>query len=350
MKIALFGGAFNPVHAGHVEIARAAADHFQLDRVLFIPSGAPPHKSSDEQADYKSRYQMVEAVCSADPRFEPSRLEDPHTLQGRPSYSYDTLQRVRQTLAPDDQLFFLLGADAFRDLTIWYRLDDVVRLVEFLVVSRPGESVDPLPHPDVEYRLLEDVRNPTSSTEIRRRAAEARPLQPDVPAAVEEIIRSRNLYAKPLAIRPVHSDDHEPVIQMVTEAFTPITFFPAMEEQFGPPNNVDWRSRWRLRLQKALVEQLCFVHAPDGPIQAFTASKIDPITKIALLDLLAVAPGLQGKNLGRKMLRRTLQELRLNGAESCELECLTTNENANHLYQSEGFTELARLIRWYKPL
>lgn len=350
MRIALFGGAFNPVHQGHVEIARAAADRFRLDRVLFVPSGAPPHKSPDEQADYESRYQMVEAVCAVDPRFEPSRLEDPQNLQGRPSYSYDTLQRVRQTLAPDDELFFLLGADAFRDLTIWYRLDDVVRLVEFLVVSRPGESVDPLPHAEVKYRLLENVQNPTSSTEIRRRAAEGRPLQPDVPAAVEQIIRSRNLYAMPLQIRPVGPDDHDEIIQMVTAAFTPITFFPAMEQQFGAPNNVDWKTRWRLRLEKALAEQICLVYAPSGPIEAFTSSKIDPATRIALLDLLAVAPDLQGKDLGRQMLRRTLQVLKTKGAESCELECLTTNENANRLYQSEGFTELARLIRWYKPL
>lgn|GEM_PF-127793 len=350
MRIALFGGAFNPVHQGHVEIARAAADRFQLDRVLFVLSGAPPHKSAEEQADYESRYAMLEAVCTVDQRFEPSRLEDPQTLDGRPSYTYDTLLRVRETLAPDDQLYFLLGADAFRDLTIWYRLDDVVALVEFLVVSRPGESIEPLPHPNVQFQLLGGVENPLSSTEIRRRASQGLPLQPDVPAEVERIIRSRGLYAKPLAIRPVEPADQEAIVEMVTAAFEPITFFPEMEKRFGAPNDVDWKSRWRLRIEKALADQLSWVHAPDGSIEAFSSARIDPTTKIALLDLLAVAPVAQGRSLGRRMLRRTLAELKSAGAESCELECLTTNENANRLYESEGFVDLARLIRWYKPL
>lgn len=197
MRVALFGGTFDPIHGGHLEIARAAADSYRLDRILFIPAGDPPHKQGRQQAPYEDRYQMAKLACAEDPRFEASRLEDPARLGGRRSYSYDTIRRVRKTLKPEDELFFLLGEDAFADLEIWYRLEDVLPLIEFLVVSRPnggGERVPKLP--GLRAQWVKGIEHPASSTEIRRRCAAGEPLDGLVPDGVARYIAEHALYAK----------------------------------------------------------------------------------------------------------------------------------------------------------
>jgi len=197
VRIALFGGTFDPIHDGHLEIARAAADAYRLDRVLFIPAGDPPHKQGQQQAPYEDRYQMAKLACASDPRFEASRLEDPAQLEGRRSYSYDTIRRVRQTLEPGDKLFFLLGEDAFADLKIWYRLEDVVPLIEFLVVSRPeggGERAPKLP--GLRAHWVRGIEHPASSTEIRRRCSAGQSLEGLVPETVAQYIAEHGLYAK----------------------------------------------------------------------------------------------------------------------------------------------------------
>ena len=195
MRIALFGGTFDPVHGGHLEIARAAADEYRLDRVLFIPSGNPPHKTNQLKASYEDRYEMTRLACAEDPRFEASRLEDPERLGARRSYSYDTIQRVLETLQPRDELFFVLGEDAFADLGIWYRLEDVVALVEFLVVSRPNGGGERAPKlPGLRAHWVRGIEHPASSTEIRRRCAEGESLEGLLPAAVARYIHDHGLY------------------------------------------------------------------------------------------------------------------------------------------------------------
>ncbi len=194
MRIALFGGTFDPVHSGHMEIARAAADRCRLDRILFVPSGRPPHKDAGKQAPYQDRLRMVEIACAADPRFEASRLEDPDALGAGKTYSVDTIERVLQTLEASDQLFFLMGEDAFRELDIWHRLDDVVRLVEFIVVTRPGEGETPSPIAGVRAHWVRGVRNSLSATEIRGRLADGEELGQVLPAGVGAYIREHGLY------------------------------------------------------------------------------------------------------------------------------------------------------------
>ena len=195
MKIALFGGTFDPIHCGHLEVARAAAGAYALDRVLFIPAGNPPHKRDEEQAPYEDRFQMTKLACAEDPRFEASRLEDPARLGGRKSYSYDTIRRVREDLGPEDRLYFLLGEDAFADLNIWYRLEDVVPLVEFLVVSRPDGGGERAPKlPGLRVHWVRGIEHPASSTEIRRRIAEGESLEGQTPPAVAAYIASHSLY------------------------------------------------------------------------------------------------------------------------------------------------------------
>lgn len=186
MRIAIFGGTFDPVHSAHVTVAREAAEQFCLDRVLFIPAAVPPHKNSTS-TPYEQRYRMVELACAGDPRLVPSRLE----AGLEKSYSILTIERVKQTLAPGDALYFLIGADAFAEIDTWHRSRDVLASVRFLVVTRPGHSYH---CPDgAAVDKLETLALPVSSSDIRLKLAAG--LAPEeLPAAVVEYIRAHGLY------------------------------------------------------------------------------------------------------------------------------------------------------------
>jgi len=189
-RIAIFGGAFDPIHNAHLAVARAAADRFHLDRVLFVPAYCPPHKGITH-ASYEDRVRMVEIACAeAAPqgvRFEASRLEEGTER----SYSIDTINRLRATLDPADELFFLIGADAFADLRTWHRWRDVAQSVRFIVASRPGYMYDAPAEARVDR--LEEKESATSSSSIRQ-AIQAGKVELDAPPGVLEYIRSHYLY------------------------------------------------------------------------------------------------------------------------------------------------------------
>jgi nicotinate-nucleotide adenylyltransferase len=183
MRRAIFGGTFDPIHRAHLVVAREAADAFSLDQVLFIPAANPPHK--DAGTPYENRYKMVELACQEDPRFSPSRLEE----ELRKSYSIYTIELVK---GMGGDVFFVIGADAFAEIQTWFRWQDVVREVEFIVVTRPGHQY--LSPPGARVHRLETVALPVSSSEIR--AALARGETPaELPNAVAEYIRVNGLYA-----------------------------------------------------------------------------------------------------------------------------------------------------------
>src|SRR6266513_2675858 len=100
MRLAIFGGTFDPIHNAHLTIARRAAEELHLNRILFVPAAHPPHKAGVTHAPYEDRVRMVELACRGEPRFEVSRLEE-GTVR---SYSIDTIEKVRSTMAPDDEL------------------------------------------------------------------------------------------------------------------------------------------------------------------------------------------------------------------------------------------------------
>jgi nicotinate-nucleotide adenylyltransferase len=183
MKIAIFGGTFNPIHSAHLAMARIAADRLALDQVWFVPAGRPPHKEA--ATPYEDRYRMVEIACSADPRFVPSRLED----GAEKSFSIHTIERVKaMNHVP---LFLIIGSDAFAEIETWYRWRDVIAAVEFIVVARPGHGIAS-PTGAVVHRL-DDVALNVSSSEIRRLLARGE-IPPEVPPAVADYIRERHLY------------------------------------------------------------------------------------------------------------------------------------------------------------
>lgn len=187
MRLAVFGGTFDPIHTAHTRVAREVADRFRLDKVLFVPAAHPPHKLNGQTTPFEHRYRMVELACAEDPRFEPSRLEEGQEK----SYTVHTLEKLKAALAPGDEMYFLIGADAFAEIESWHRSRDVLRMVDFIVVSRPGYELR-VPEGARVHRL-ETLALPLSSSEIRRQleaTGSAEGLHPQVLA----YIRRHGLY------------------------------------------------------------------------------------------------------------------------------------------------------------
>jgi nicotinate-nucleotide adenylyltransferase len=189
LRIALFGGTFDPVHNAHLAVAREAAHVFSLDRVLLIPAAHPPHKPNNHVTDYEDRWRMVELACEGNPVLEASRLED-HPGN---SYSIDTIERAKAMLEPGGQLYFLIGADAFHEIETWHRWRDVIAAVEFIVVTRPGHEYQA--PPGARVNRLDTVTLSISSSEIRQRLVDGM-LPAEVPQAVWIYIQERGLYRK----------------------------------------------------------------------------------------------------------------------------------------------------------
>lgn len=189
-RTALFGGTFDPIHNAHLEIARAAVSRFGLRKVLFVPAANPPHKTDNELAPYEDRVRMAELACACEPAFEVSRIEEPSGRDPHQrSYSVHTIEKL--LAAGTGDLSFLIGADAFAEITTWYRWQDVVRLVEFIVVDRPG-AVYKIPS-GATVHALSGLQIPVSSSAIRQLLAGSDESVP-VPAAVLRYIRAHGLY------------------------------------------------------------------------------------------------------------------------------------------------------------
>lgn len=154
----------------------------------------------------------------------------------------------------------------------------------------------------------------------------------------------------PLHIRPALASDYNAIETMVIESFEPITWQRRLDEAIGPLNGVDWRERWRHRLSNIFKTQVVLVGEQDGDLAAISTATIDAQAALAFLDVLAVALEFQGRGLGREMLRGAIKHYRSLGCKYVNLDCLTGNDAGNRLYQSEGFQEVARHIRWFKQI
>jgi nicotinate-nucleotide adenylyltransferase len=186
-RICLFGGTFDPIHIAHLRIANEALKNFSLSRVLFVPAANPPHKPGDVVSPFEDRFRMVEIAVAPYPSFVASRIE----ATAGPNYTIDTVERFRKDLVPEDKLFFLIGADAFREIRSWQRWEDLIHLIQFIVVSRPGEDFIE-PQGALVHRL-EGLDLQISSSEIRQRMA-AGESAAEVPVEVREYIVQRRLY------------------------------------------------------------------------------------------------------------------------------------------------------------
>src|SRR3954454_8057800 len=141
MNVGLLGGTFDPIHRGHLAVARAAQQRFDLGRILFVPAGAPPHKQKQPLTPYAHRYAMVALATGGEKGFIPSDIESFEQLDGKPSYSIDTVRRLKSQLKRSDHLYFIIGIDAFKDIATWRQPEALLKETDFIVVSRPGYSL-----------------------------------------------------------------------------------------------------------------------------------------------------------------------------------------------------------------
>jgi nicotinate-nucleotide adenylyltransferase len=198
MRIALFGGTFDPIHRGHLAIAAAAAEGFALDTILFAPTGHQPLKPNAADAGYDDRMAMTALACAADPRFAVSSVDAPHN-DGSPNYTVDTLATLK-SLYPTASLFALVGADSFLDLRRWRNPERLLSLAEWIVVSRPGFSLDNLsplalsPAESARVHLLLSVHEEVSSTLLRQRLHTGDPCADLLPQPVADYIQQHRLY------------------------------------------------------------------------------------------------------------------------------------------------------------
>ncbi len=189
-QTALFGGTFDPIHDAHLAMARAARDKFALRRILFVPAASPPHKIGTTMASWEDRVRMAELACADEPGFEVSRIEQ----NAVPSYSIITIERL--LAAGVGPLAFLIGADAFAEIRTWHRWSDVVSLVDFIVVTRPGCDYETPPGASIFE--LGGLDLPVSSSEVREQIARG-DTNMALPTPVIRYIRERGLYQSQLS-------------------------------------------------------------------------------------------------------------------------------------------------------
>lgn len=202
MRVCLFGGSFDPPHAGHVAIARAAADRFELGRVLFAPVGRQPLKAKPAHASFADRLAMVELACAADTRFRASLLDEPRP-DGEPNYTSATLERLHAELGADADVFALAGADSFLTLGHWREPHRLLALAQWIVVTRPGSAwPEPLAPEGMQLSAaeqrrvhrLDSVHLDLAATALRLRLAQLAPCSGLLPAGVERYIVAHGLY------------------------------------------------------------------------------------------------------------------------------------------------------------
>jgi nicotinate-nucleotide adenylyltransferase len=218
-SVALFGGSFDPIHSGHMSVARAAMRKFALDRIYFIPSGVPPHKQRRKLAAFPHRMAMVALACADHEEFVPSLAEAGEDLGGHQiSYSVDTVRHFRHHLHAHEHLYFIMGADQFLGIATWKEYETLLGSCDFIVANRPGFDISMLRlviPPDLLGRHkataapedpdaialrrttvhpLTTVSSHVSATEIRRRLRTGEPISGLVPPRVEEYIQKQALY------------------------------------------------------------------------------------------------------------------------------------------------------------
>ena len=196
MRIGLFGGTFDPVHLGHLILAEQCREALRLDQVRFVVAGSPPHKPGD-RTDVKHRLEMVRLAIAGHSAFVLSEVE---TNRPGPHYSVETLQAIRQE-QPDDDLFFLIGADSLADLPNWREPATIARLATIVVVNRPGLDLpapQALPDFGPETHALLSVAIPPigiASSDLRARLKQGSSVRYMVPRGVEAYLTEHALYS-----------------------------------------------------------------------------------------------------------------------------------------------------------
>ncbi len=219
-RIGIFGGTFNPIHLGHVQVVREVKADFDLDKILIIPSALPPHKELDGVADAEDRLEMIRLAFSDDPSF---MISDVELKRSGPSYTIDTVRHFKSILSENTDLFLIVGLDAFLEIDTWKSYQDLFLLIPFIVMSRTinGQNSIKLEWKSLKNYLqskiskgytfsltqssfVHDKKQPIfvcnvtpvniSSTSIRRNIREGRSIKQLVPEIIEDFIKTKGLY------------------------------------------------------------------------------------------------------------------------------------------------------------
>jgi len=197
-RLAIMGGTFDPIHYGHLVAAEGARYEFQLDRVVFVPAARPPHKTGKEMTHPHHRLAMVERAVHSNDHFEVSALE---IEREGISYTIDTVRAVRE-IHPGASIYFITGADAVLEILTWKNVEELLNICKFIAATRPGYNLENLEHTlsSLPRKYLNNICTmevpalAISSTDIRVRVAEGRPIKYLLPELVEKYIFEKGLY------------------------------------------------------------------------------------------------------------------------------------------------------------
>jgi nicotinate-nucleotide adenylyltransferase len=207
MRLGVMGGTFDPIHHGHLVAASEVQSHFGLDEVVFVPTGQPWQKADRHVSPAEDRYLMTVIATASNPRFTVSRVD---IDRPGPTYTIDTLRDIHAE-RPDDELFFITGADALAEILSWKDAEQFFELAHFIGVTRPGHELSDKGLPVDRVTLQEVPAMAISSTDCRARVAEGEPVWYLVPDGVVQYINKYRLYTDPLgAPAPVRTTEDAP--------------------------------------------------------------------------------------------------------------------------------------------
>lgn len=202
MRIGIFGGSFNPIHTGHLVLAQDAADAYSLDHVVFVPAAIPPHKLTQTLITPDQRLDMVRLALAGHEAWE---VSDEEVRRGGVSFSIDTVRHFK-SVRPDAELYFIIGGDTLPELHTWREIETLLGLCKFITMVRPGFDPETLKKKSLQLpgKFVDDLIGRVtvghvigiSSTEVRMRVAQNKPIRYLVPDAVERYIHEHMLYRK----------------------------------------------------------------------------------------------------------------------------------------------------------
>jgi nicotinate-nucleotide adenylyltransferase len=193
-RLGVMGGTFDPIHNGHLVAASEVAHLFQLDEVVFVPTGQPWQKESRTVSPAEDRYLMTVIATAANPQFSISRVDIERPGK---TYTIDTLRELREIYGPRIDFFFITGADALAQMLSWRDMDELFTMAHFIGCTRPGHQLSDPGLPEGRVSLVEVPALSISSTECRDRVRAGEPIWYLVPDGIVQYIGKRRLYQEP---------------------------------------------------------------------------------------------------------------------------------------------------------
>ncbi|WP_084037404.1 nicotinate-nucleotide adenylyltransferase [Haloechinothrix halophila] len=189
-RVGVMGGTFDPIHNGHLVAASEVQSRFSLDEVIFVPTGQPWQKSDQTVSDAEDRYLMTVIATASNPVFTVSRVD---IDRPGPTYTVDTLRELHERY-PDDELYFITGADAIEQILTWYAVNEMFDFAHFIGVTRPGYDLNDHHLPEGKVSLVEVTAMAISSTGLRERVRKGEPVWYLTPDGVVRYIDKHKLY------------------------------------------------------------------------------------------------------------------------------------------------------------